>query len=1413
MVQAAATAAQGPVTPSRQLGAARGPRRTPASRTKKPYTRPALASQGSSSSLAAAEYETDAAPGFMHGMRSLVARLWGTSLKSSSSTAAPAPNSAADSHKCTAESNSDMRIVAESAQASAMQPVAATASIAREEVATFGRHAATVSEHSRSRRPTVESVFAPSPFAYNKKLATATPSVANLRDVERVRDQPSTLSRRHSVGRIDLRRPRLSVGVSHSSFQSGLADGDDPAQCLSPSGARRLLSTLNSINSPILDARGRLASGLPSAVGVASGLQYSATAGERLASLPLRRLPVSLLALSDTPNKIHRSPLSDSANVLDKETLRRSSSLRGTLRSQNTAPSLARTIQMKQARKAVAERLLQYKSAESSYAGSDASSCSAAHSPLSAAPELFEDAPVAGVVHSREEDEEQTASKRRRAASGGAVRLSGDGELDGVAKRASGARVGRPKQATGKRLGRAGRSLSTVDSNIKWRFSARLAPASDDEADSSSESDEDREALTAKVPLSKIRGGELLGLSQHLTTSTQSTSSGVGLSAVRSTGFGSTRMPIPIFSEPETKETAPAVAPPAASASTTAPLLSFAPVPAPAVPVSESAPAEAVPVAKTIVPASSSLFSGISFKPASEAAVASKPEAEKPTAPVAPAASSASLFSFSKPAETAEKPADVPDNTSEVPTAPTTPVFSCVKTSAADTSSSVKPIADTWGKSTALSGAFGVKAPTADTTGATTPELAPKPVTSAPTFSFNLSKPAASASTAEASKPAAAPSLFSLGSIAPSAPATTTAAAEDKPKTGGSFNFGSFGAPSSSDAPNILTTKRARGDEAAEPASAASKPVFNFQSAATGGGSGGFNFASSASTSATQLFGSQASKDAGSTAAVAAPAAAASGFGSTSAFSLGAAAPSASTSTASKPFTFDFGAKPVAAPEKVVDTTMDSSDSNVATSAPGSIFGSGTAPLFGTPSNKAPAASTSTFSFGGSTFGGSAAAKPSTGPAEVSTPIFGGFGQSTTAGSAVQEPAAKKPMFSLGASVGTPGASIFESASIATPSTTNFTNAVAAVPTPAFGAAAATPSVLGFGSAVSSAATPASTGFNFGAKPSLQQSNTFGSISSQLGTSGFGNTSTSSTGGGNAFGSMVTTQPISNGFGNTQPTQSTGSVFGNAQPSQPTSNVFGSTQPAQTTNSMFGNTQPSQSASNVFGNSQPPQTTSGAFGASSGGLGFGSNSGQRNVSTGSFNFGNSTSSTTGAGGFGQQQQQPASSAVPSFGGQSGGFGSTASNSAFGGASNTSAFGGPSNTSAFGGPSNTSGFGGASNTSAFGGPSNTSAFGAGPSAPTSQFQFGQSNQTPSTTGFRFGAPPAAGSAPQTPFQFTSNASVQEGGPPTSLFQIGGVAQHSSTGVGGGMSLGRVTGASNASATSQGRRIARPRGRRH
>ncbi|KAJ2325566.1 hypothetical protein GGH92_010425, partial [Coemansia sp. RSA 2673] len=294
------------------------------------------------------------------------------------------------------------------------------------------------------------------------------------------------------------------------------------------------------------------------------------------------------------------------------------------------------------------------------------------------------------------------------------------------------------------------------------------------------------------------------------------------------------------------------------------------------------------------------------------------------------------------------------------------------------------------------------------------------------------------------------------------------------------------------------------------------------------------------------------------------------------------------------------------------------------------------------------------------------------------------------------EPATKKPLFTFG-SVSTPGAASFESTNVTTPAVPSFGNPAAAAPTPSFGFG---------GASSSSAATPSTTAFNFGSKPTLQTSNTFGSISSQMGTSGFGAATTS---------------------------QSSGSVFGNP------------------------------SSSSGFGHA--PAASTGGFG-SSGGLGFGSGTGApqahasvgvRNVSSGSFTFGQDSLASSSAfgqsvagGGFGHQQQQPGASGMPSFSSQPGGFG----------------------------------------------------------------PFGQSNQTPSTAGFGFnsGAPTSSASIPPTPFAFTSNASVQDGGSSAPFqFSAGGVAQHSATGVSGGMSLGRVTGASNASASSQGRRIARARRR--
>ncbi|KAJ2898897.1 hypothetical protein GGI21_004837, partial [Coemansia aciculifera] len=488
-----------------------------------------------------------------------------------------------------------------------------------------------------------------------------------------------------------------------------------------------------------------------------------------------------------------------------------------------------------------------------------------------------------------DDDERHKASKSRRDASGAAVRLSGDREPDVASKRTS---AGRASQAK-KTRARHDRSLSEIYGNITWRYSA-LIPLSDYD-NVSSDDDEDRDALSAKVPPSKIRGGELIGLSPHPPTLSESTSSGVGPRTIRCTGFGSNRKPIPIFSEPE-PETA-AAAPTVVAASASAPVASTTTASGLFAATKPSEPSEPSTTTMSLAPTSSSLFSGMSFKPATDAA--GKSETEKTAAP---AVTLAPLFIFGKPAADAasEKPAadatektatDATENTSDVataPTTPTTPKFSFASVSAADNTPSAKALDDTWRKSTAPAGAFSVKpatSATANTTGATTPELAPKAVTSVPTFSFGLSKPAADS----ASKPAATAGLFSFGAAAATSNATTTSAvvAGDKPKSEFKFSFGSFGAAStagtqatsvaadkpaqqttfdqfdvaatSSETPNILTAKRTRGDEASgSDAPAASKPTFNFgSSGATGSG-----FSLTSSTSNAPAFGSLTSKNA-----------------------------------------------------------------------------------------------------------------------------------------------------------------------------------------------------------------------------------------------------------------------------------------------------------------------------------------------------------------------------------------------------------------------------------------------------------------------------------------------------------------------------------------------------------------------
>ncbi|KAJ2892225.1 hypothetical protein IWW38_003301, partial [Coemansia aciculifera] len=289
--------------------------------------------------------------------------------------------------------------------------------------------------------------------------------------------------------------------------------------------------------------------------------------------------------------------------------------------------------------------------------------------------------------------------------------------------------------------------------NITWWFSVHPSDIGYDNV--SSDDNEDHNALTAKVPLSKIHGSELIGLSPHLPTLSESTSSSIWPRTICCTGFGSNRVPIPIFSEPEPE------------AAVEAPTVAAAMVPTVA-----AATAPTVMVASTLASVTSATTAPSVF------AITKTSEPAEPD-------------SVSK-SETEEMAADATDYLSKVATAPTMlttltmPMFSPASVSAASNALSVKVLDIAHCTSMAPSGIFSIQLATSATTNATgaamgtaMPELAPKAVMSVPTFSFGLSKPAADL----ASKPVVTSGLFSFSAAAATLNATTTSAvvARDKP--------------------------------------------------------------------------------------------------------------------------------------------------------------------------------------------------------------------------------------------------------------------------------------------------------------------------------------------------------------------------------------------------------------------------------------------------------------------------------------------------------------------------------------------------------------------------------------------------------------------------------------------------------
>ncbi|KAJ2594827.1 hypothetical protein GGF39_004064 [Coemansia sp. RSA 1721] len=1461
MVQTKVGISESPATPSRHLGVARGQRRTPASRSKKPYTRLEISTNENS---ARGEMKANSSPGFLHGMRSLVSRFWNTSLKSANSAsgmdaafakAAAAAAAAESSAKPTIES----RVSATCQSVVQEKPADLYGNADGDASVIDSKHAATIAEHSRVRRPTVESVFSPSPFAYNKKLAAATSSVASLRDVARPRDQLPALSRRHSVGRIDVRRSRLSDAGSPtvSDYSSG-ASVSESTGCISPSNARRLLSTLNAISTPVRDARSHTADGMS----VGQSGQSSSSSSVQYSPMPLRRLPVSLLALSDTPSRTHRSPLANSIDVLDKQSLRRSASLKTIPRSHKTAPSLARTIQLQQARKAVASRLLKTKAAVENVEHTKA----------------YTVASLAGEVHMRDENEDyaysRRKSKRRRATDGHVVAIDGDmshgEEAENESDEEHGRRASRSSRRRQKKSRRDSRSdRMAVDRNVKWQFSARLDAVSDNDDDlSSSESDEDRDALAAKVPVGKIRGGELIGLSMRPTASASASSVTGSAAVVRSTGFGSTRTPVPLVSEPEKPLSSLAAAPATSAAPSTPPRASAAPL------ISFSTP---VPVVTAAPLAASSAASENKEAPATKPGLFGSFAVAKPSQdddkddasgskPAESVASKPALFSLGNPTSTTTTASTVAAQTSgtESESKPA-PTFSFLKPTESSSvgSNKRKTSAEEEEKpaaAIAASSLFGSFKPTT----ASNNESADKPKTPVKRATlFSASQPAeASKDTAEgeASKPAPiqfgfgkaaasedakasepAPSLFSFGksqaetstaativapAFAPAAFAAPAAEAQETHKTADSGFSSAFGKPaasttgdSSGAASKPASGSVSFGSTLAAPAAdskssdqAKPTPLFSF------GAAGGAN-----TGAASSLFGApKASTGAADSAATENKQPA---FGSFAAPASSTAAPKTDAPAMSFASSGGFGGFKPAGENAGAKTAFGQSAATPAVSVPATTAASSLfAPAAAADSSKpsfslgslassaSVAAPTKTFDLTTTSASASGTtAKPpifsfSAGTPQTSNNKPAPFNISTkTSAPSGNEPLAKRPHFMLNPSLNTPSAASFESTTVPTPAVPTFSSTAA----PTFGGAPAhTPSSLSFAHASSPAATPATPGFSFN-KPALPTNTSVGGPASSFG----GASATTSFGG---AGPQSSSFSFGSGGGS-----SSSSGFGQQQPQQQQSSGFGQ-QSNVSTPGGFG--QPNTASTSAFG--QQSNASASAFGQqSSASVGFGQ---QPNASTG-FGVQPNTASTSA---FGQQ-----SNASTGFGIQP----NTASTSAFGQQSNASTgFGQPNtaSTTGFGQQSNASvGFGqqqqqqgmssngfGSGFGNGFGASSNASTFGAAPStAPTTgntpQFNFTQGSNVSTSGGgsFQFGAGgggsgsrvvSGSGGAPGTPFAFGSNTSQQ--GTPGGPFQFsGGVAQQSNP---GGMSMGRVTGGSNVSTNSQGRRIARPRTRR-
>ncbi|KAJ1674868.1 hypothetical protein EV182_002401, partial [Spiromyces aspiralis] len=321
-----------------------------------------------------------------------------------------------------------------------------------------------VTPYARTRSGGGSPAVVASPFSYNRRLGVASPSVAKTREVNHLRSEAASLSRRHSLSMLTRSKSAHTGanGVTGGSALSGMKKKE--RSWMSPSNAKRLLDTLESLNTPIMESRKTVSLAQPESQPWSKSPR-STPSSERAA------IPASKLIVGGNINRDVRvaHPISSSPAKRTRPTYRP-----GT-------PSLAKTIQLQQARRLMPQHPPQndhLQQQQQQQLGQE---------------EQQSTKDIRTYTTGQRRSHEATSpdmpkNKRQKASDGTALELDPLDKENASASQARKGRIDRMKRARDRRRGVY--KPRKVQSNVNWRFNARFDASSDSEEVSDSEGSE-----------------------------------------------------------------------------------------------------------------------------------------------------------------------------------------------------------------------------------------------------------------------------------------------------------------------------------------------------------------------------------------------------------------------------------------------------------------------------------------------------------------------------------------------------------------------------------------------------------------------------------------------------------------------------------------------------------------------------------------------------------------------------------------------------------------------------------------------------------------------------------------------------------------------------------------------------------